>query len=267
MIDESLMPEIGSVVRGRVLKFMDQGAQIEIGNNLNGLLPNSLVSRKSKRINIHEILKIGDEIDLEVLDVRRSKTSDYVFITLSHSSIQKNPWETISDVHSIGSIYKTKIIDILQFGAIVLFESGFTGLVHTSEISWTDTKADVQDYFQLNDYINVVITSIDKEKQKIKVSYRETIENPWDTFLAQYPIGSITIATVNSIAEFGVFLKLPNECIGLLHKSNYATTSVEFAIDNTLNVTIIDYQQDKRRISFALAAETNKLGSDSNSGQ
>ncbi len=143
--DDSVIPAVGETVRARVVRLLEKGVFLEIREGLNGFLHRSQFSWMNKRVNVNETLKLGDEIDVVVLDVDRSEKTGTVFITLSHRETQPNPWEDAEQQHPIGSRASATVIEFLPFGARVKLASSFCALLHDSEISWTDKKAKAQE--------------------------------------------------------------------------------------------------------------------------
>jgi len=251
MNDGVPIPEVGVTLRGRVTRFLTHGAILDIGKGLKGFLHGSQVSWLNKRAKIDEVLKLGDELDVVVLEVERSKSSKAVFISLGHLQIQVNPWKDVAEKHPVGSRVKAKVVDFLPFGAIVEFQSGFRALVHDSEVSWTAKKPKATDFLRLGEEIEVVVLLVDKDKRRIQVSYRQLIENPWETFLERFPIGTVTKGRAVSVRDFGVFLMLSNGCLGLLHNTHFPSGVSAFSVGDTLDVTILAYEQDQQRIALS----------------
>ncbi|MFA7172956.1 MAG: S1 RNA-binding domain-containing protein [Kiritimatiellia bacterium] len=246
------VPEIGAVIKGRVIRFLEQGALLDIGNGLKGLLHGSQVSWLNKRTKINEFLKIGEELDVIVLKVERSKRSR-LFISLSRLKVQENPWETVEATHPVGSRTRSKVVDLLPFGATVEFPTGFRALVHDTEVSWTDRKPKAHDFLRVGDEIDVVIQLIDKKKRRIHASYRQTLPNPWDTFLEVFPIGTVTTGWVDGVQDYGLFVMLGNGCIGLAHKTRLLPTASALLPEQPLKVVIVAYDPENQHAALAQA--------------
>jgi small subunit ribosomal protein S1 len=251
--DHSAIPAVGETVRGRVVRLREEGAFLEIGQGIQGYLHRSRISWLNKRINVNDAVKIGDEIDVVVLDVDCSKNGN-VYISLGHIQTQANPWETVELQHPIGSRARATVVKFLPFGARVELESGFCALVHKSEISWTDKKAAAQEFLRLGDEVEVVIQLVDKKKRRLHASRRLAIENPWLTFLDRFPIGTVTSGRVVSLRIFGALVMLGNGCVGLLHKDNYPSGELAVSVGDSVEVTILAFDQEKQHISLGAAS-------------
>src|SRR5260370_9520775 len=190
--DDSVIPAVGETVRARVVRLLEKGVFLEIREGLNGFLHRSQFSWMNKRVNVNETLKLGDEIDVVVLDVDRSEKTGIVFNNLSQRETQPNPWEDAEQQHPIGSRASATVIEFLPFGARVKLASSFCALLHDSEISWTDKKAKAHELLRLGDQVEVVVQLVDKEKRRLQVSLRLSIENPWLTFLERFPLRTVT---------------------------------------------------------------------------
>jgi small subunit ribosomal protein S1 len=250
MNKESSLPDIGATVRGRVIRLLARGAILDISTGHKGILRASQLSWLNRRIKVDESLKIGDELDVVVLKVNQSKKSKKIFVSVGHRQTLKNPWETVAEKHPVGNRMKAKVADFLPFGAVVEFETGFRGLVHDSEVSWTEKTPKAKDFLKLGDQIEVVIQLVNGDKRRIHASYRLAIENPWLTVLEKYPLGTTSTGRVVSVRVFGVLVMLPNGCVGLLYKSNFPDAEKMLSLDDAIDVVILTCDQDKQRITF-----------------
>ncbi len=249
MTTDPPIPEVGAIVRGRVIRFLEHGALLDIGNGLKGLLHGSHVSWLNKRAKANEVLEIGEELDVVVSEVKRSKRQR-VFVSLSRLPTQENPWETADEKHPVGSRTRAKVVDFLPFGATVEFPTGFHALVHDSEVAWTERKPKARDFLRVGDEIEVLIQLVDKTRRRIHASYRQAIENPWATFLEKYPIGTVTTGRVVLVRDFGVFVMLANGCTGHLHYSQVPARGSAIGLGESVAVVVLEYDQEKQRIAF-----------------
>lgn len=247
------IPKVGAIVRGRVIRFLEQGALLDICNGLQGLLHGSQLSWLNKRAKANEILKIGEEFDVVVTEVKRSKRSR-LFVSLSRLQTQENPWESVDEKHPVGSCVTAKVVDFLPFGVTVEFPTGFRALVHDSEVSWTESKPKARDFLRAEEMINVVIQLVDKKKRRIHASYRQTLQNPWMKFLEMHPLGTMTTGRVVQVRDFGVFVMLANGCTGLLHRSQFPPEVLAIELGELVAVTVLAYDQEKQRITFGYAS-------------
>ena len=250
----SPIPEIGSVHTGRVVKHLPHGALLELVSGYRGLLHRSHISWW-KRFDAGETrLEMGEELEVVVLELRPSKSTDKIYLALGHRELTGNPWETISAVHFVGERISAEVIQLLTYGAVVQFRSGFRALVHLSELSWTERKPVPAELLRLGDRIDVVIVTIDPAKMRIQASYRRARVSPWTLFLDDYPIGSTARGRAVSIKPYGAFVMLANGCTGLLHKNRCLGTPV--ALGDSVSVAIAKYDPARQRIEFDQAGDT-----------
>ena len=167
--------EKGEVRKGRVKNITDFGAFIDL-DGIDGLLHITDMSWGRVK-HPSEVLKVGQELDVMVLDVDRDRER----ISLGLKQTTDNPWNTIQDQFPVGSRVSGKVVNLAAYGAFVEIAPGIEGLVHISEFSWTKRVARASDMLAVGDEVNVVVLSVDVENQKIALGIRQTQENPWDT--------------------------------------------------------------------------------------
>jgi small subunit ribosomal protein S1 len=248
-------PEAGSRLKGRVVELLSSGAILDIGNGLKGFLHESQISWLTKRAIPSENLRIGEEIEVVVLPVKPSKRQRS-FASLSLLPTQTNPWESVKEKHPVGSRINATVVDIRDFGVLVRFATGFRALIHNSEVSWVERTPKARELFRPGDEIEVVIQFVDVEKRRIIASYRHACENPWEALLSKYPIGSSTNGKVESLQKYGVFVSLPNGCIGLLHHSQFRNDLPTLRPGDFIQVIVLEFDMQKNRISLGLPTTT-----------
>ncbi len=245
-------PEVGTVLTGRIVSFRDGAAMMDIGYRSKALLtPNELCWKDELRP-IEEHVALDDVLEVVVTKVK-PKSDGWAFVKVSYRKTKPNPWHTAADEHPIGSRAKGTVEHFINFGAIIKLKSGFRALVHNAQLSWLDPKAKASSMFQIGQEIEVIIQLVDMDKRRIHASYKQTTEDPWATFLQHFPIGSVTTGIVDRLAEFGTFLRLPNGCVGLLHKSQVLPTDPPFSPGDSVIVVIRDFDSQKQRIALGRA--------------
>lgn len=247
------IPEIGSIHRGRVVKYFPHGALLELECGYKGLLRNSDVSWLRSYVAVESEWRPGDEIEVVVLETEPSKTTDTVFIRLGRRQLLANPWHAVGETHAIGDRVAAVVVELLQYGAVVELPSGFRALVHKSELSWTEPKPKPEEHLRVGEEIAVTILSIQADKMRIQASYREALDNPWEQFADCFPVGSVVRGRVVTLREYGAFVMLANGCTGLLHTSAYLPEGV-VALGESVSVKIIGFDQQKRQIAFEQCA-------------
>lgn len=248
------LPAVGSVVRGRVVRLSERGAMIQLASGLKGLIHCTQVSWTQRRADVRDTFRIGDEVDAVVIEAKRSKTTGNVFMTLGYRQLQANPWDGVADAHPVGSRAAARVVEFIAIGAMVEFASGFRALVHNNEVSWTERKPRAIDFLRIGERVEVVVTWSDPERRRIHASYRQTLPNPWDTFLEHHPIGSAARGRVDLVRPFGVFVMLPNGCVGLLHVTQFPPGVTDLPMGESVDVVVQAFDREKQRIAFSARA-------------
>ncbi|MBQ3748867.1 MAG: S1 RNA-binding domain-containing protein, partial [Kiritimatiellae bacterium] len=192
----------GEVRKGKVKNITDFGAFVDL-DGLDGLLHITDMSWGRVK-HPSEVLKVGDELDVMVLDVDRDRER----VSLGLKQTQPNPWDAIQDQFPVGSRVSGKVVNLAPYGAFVEIAPGIEGLVHISEFSWTKRVARASDMLSVGDEVQVVVLSVDMENQKIALGIRQTQENPWDTVQDRYPVGSRVKGKVRNFTNYGAFIEL-----------------------------------------------------------
>jgi small subunit ribosomal protein S1 len=252
-MSNSIEPKVGDIIDGRIVKFLDWGALIALPGGFVARLPNAHISWSKQKVRVDDLFRIGEGIRVTVREASRSKAHGKLFITLSYRELQPNPWDDVEEKFPVGTHVSGRIIDFLPFGAIVKLDDHISGLLHDSEISWTDRDAKTSKVFKIDDLIIAFVTHVDKDKRKLHLSYRETQPNPWDSIADTFPIGTHTNGHVLKCTEYGFFIKLSNGCVALMHNSK-VPTAFTADVGSIVNVVIIDVDSVGRRIAVALPA-------------
>ena len=208
----------GEIRKGRVKNITDFGAFIDL-DGIDGLL--HITDMSWGRIkHPSEMLKVGQELDVMVLDVDREKER----ISLGLKQTTENPWTTISEQFPVGSRVQGKVVNLAAYGAFVEIAPGIEGLVHISEFSWTKRVARASDMLNVGDEIMVQVLSVDPESQKIALGIRQTQENPWDSVMDRYPVGSRVKGKVRNFTPYGAFVELEDGIDGMIHVTDISWT-------------------------------------------
>ena len=208
----------GEVRKGRVKNITDFGAFIDL-DGIDGLL--HITDMSWGRIkHPSEMLKVGQELEVMVLDVDREKER----ISLGLKQTTENPWSTIVEKFPVGSRVKGKVVNLTTYGAFVEIAPGIEGLVHISEFSWTKRVARPGDMLNIGDEVLVSVLQVDAENQKIALGIRQTQENPWDTVQDRYPVGSRVKGKVRNFTNYGAFVELEEGIDGMIHISDMSWT-------------------------------------------
>lgn len=206
--------EVDQTRKGVVKNIADFGAFIDLGG-LDGLL--HITDMSWGRISHpSEMLAIGDEIEVKILDVDKEKEK----IAVGLKQKTENPWVNVEQRYPVGSRVTGQVVNIVNYGAFVKLETGIEGLVHISEMSWTRRVNHPSEMLAIGDTVEVVVLKINKEKEEISLSMKQTEVNPWTLIEQKYPPGTKIKGRVRNITNYGVFVEIEEGIDGLLHVSD-----------------------------------------------
>ena len=208
----------GDIRKGVVKNITDFGAFIDL-NGLDGLL--HITDMSWGRISHpSELLKVGQEIDVVVLDVNKEKER----VSLGLKQKLQNPWDTIDQKYQVGQKVKGRVVNLVPYGAFVELEPGVEGLVHVTELSWTKRIAKPADVLKADQEVEAVVLGISREEQKISLGIRQLDANPWDLVQEKYPVGSRVKGKIRNLTSYGAFLELEEGIDGMIHVSDISWT-------------------------------------------
>ena len=211
-----LLSEIqpGQIRHGTVKNITDFGAFVDL-NGMDGLL--HITDMSWGRVSHPgEVVHVGQELDVYVLDVNLEKER----ISLGLKQTQPNPWDEIEIRYPRGTRVHGKVVNLVPYGAFIQLEDGVEGLVHVSELSWTKRIARASDVLKIGDEVDAVVLNVSKEDQKVSLGIRQTGENPWDTVMDKYPLGSRVKGRVRNFTSYGAFVELEEGVDGMIHVSD-----------------------------------------------
>jgi small subunit ribosomal protein S1 len=208
----------GMMVKGVVKNVTDYGAFIDLGG-VDGLL--HITDMSWGRIkHPTEILQIGDELEVKVLQYEREKER----VSLGLKQITSDPWSFAEERYAVGSHLQGKVVSITDYGAFVELERGVEGLVHVSEMSWTRRVRHPSKMASVGDAVDVVVLNVDPGRKRISLGMKQVKPNPWVTVAEKYPVGTILQGRIRNITEFGVFIGLDEGIDGMVHVSDISWT-------------------------------------------
>ena len=242
----------GQVVKGIVKNLTDYGAFIDLGG-IDGLL--HITDMSWKRIkHPNEIVNVGDEIEVKVLKFDRDKTR----VSLGLKQMGDDPWEDITRRYPVGARLAGKVTNLTDYGCFVEIETGVEGLVHVSEMDWTNKNVSPNKIVQLGDEVEVMVLEIDAERRRISLGMKQCKPNPWDSFAAQHNKGDKIVGTIKSITDFGIFIGLDGGIDGLVHLSDISWNATgEDAVRNykkgdEIETVILAIDPERERISLGV---------------
>ncbi len=208
----------GQIRRGIVKNIADFGVFIDLGG-LDGLL--HITDMSWGRIgHPSEILKVDQEVEVQVLSVDREKEK----IALGLKQRTASPWEQVEEKYPVGTRVRGTVVNIMAYGAFVKLEDGLEGLVHISEMSWTRRLNHPSEMVSVGDELEIVVLEIDKAKQEISLGMKQAEVNPWTLVKSKYPPGTVITGVVRNLTNYGAFVEIEESVDGLLHVSDLSWT-------------------------------------------
>jgi small subunit ribosomal protein S1 len=251
--EEKYIP--GTVVQGKVVSIKDYGAFIELEEGIEGLVHVSEMSWTRQIKNPKQILKIGDEVKAVVLDIDVSQNR----ISLGMKQLEENPYEKVVEAYPPGTVVEGVIRNIADFGVFVELEPGIDGLVHITDLSWTQRVRHPSELFKKGDEVKAMVLNIDNtgEKPKISLGIKQLQQDPWDRIPYDFPIGKITDVKILKLAEFGAFAEIEPGIEGLIHISEITDERIEDPAQvlepgQTLRAEVIQMDAAERRIGLSI---------------
>ena len=242
--------EKGQILEGTVKNITSYGVFVDLGG-VDGLI--HITDLSWGRINRpEEVVQLDQKINVVILDFDDTKKR----IALGLKQLTPNPWETLDPDLKVGDKVKGKVVLIQDYGAFVEIKPGVEGLIHVSEMSWSQHLRIAQDFLKVGDEVEAQILTLDREEKKMSLGLKQLKENPWDSIATKYPIGSVHTATVRNFTNFGVFVELEEGVEGLVHISDLSWTKKikhpsEFtSLGAKLEVVILDIDQENHRLSL-----------------
>jgi small subunit ribosomal protein S1 len=245
---------IGSRVRGRVVNLVSYGAFVQLEEGIEGLVHISEMSWTRRVNHPSELINAEDEVDVVVLDINRDKHE----ISLGIKQTEVNPWELVAEKYPAGTIIEGTIRNLANYGAFVEIEPGIDGLLHVSDISWTEKISHPNEKFKKGDSVKCVVLDIDQDKQRVGLGLKQLSEDPWLRAIPDaYKPGMVVHGRVTKITNFGVFVELEEGLEGLLHISELSDHKVETPQDvvkagDEVDVKILRVDTDERKIGLSL---------------
>ncbi len=243
----------GTRVTGKVTSLTDFGAFIEVRPGVEGLIHVSELSWSKRAPS--KLLKVGQEVTASVLEVDAKAKR----ISLSLKSNEANPWTQLEQQHPIGSIVRGQVKSVTEFGLFVAVTDAIDGLVHASDISWTQRVKNPGELYKKGDKVEAVILDIDAANERCALGIKQLKADPWAALLERYPVGSVVKGKVVRLVDFGAFVELEPGLEGLVHVSQLREERVEnprdvVKVGDDLQVKVIDLDPREHKISLSVKA-------------
>lgn len=244
---------IDGTIKGRISSITDYGLFVEVEKGIEGLVHISEISWTERISNLSKHYNVGDEINVRVVALDQNNRR----MSLSIKQLGQDPWKEVSDKFKVGEKIKGKITNITDFGIFVQLLEGVDGLVHISDISWTNHLNHPSEKYNKGDEVEAVILAIDSDNKKVSLGIKQIGEDPWTNIETKHPVGSEVEGIVSKITNFGAFIKLESGIEGLIHISEMSDTDVEkvediLAIGETKKFKVVKVNEEDRKLGLSL---------------
>ncbi len=245
--------QVGSKVKGKIVNVADYGAFLEIMPGVEGLIHVSEMSWSQHLRNPSDFIKIGDELEAEVLTLDREERK----MSLGIKQLTKDPWtkQDILTKYAIGTTHKGIVRNLTNFGLFIELEEGIDGLVHVSDLSWTKKIKHPSEFVKVGDELEVKVLELDAENRRLALGHKQLEENPWDTFETVFTKGSVHKCTIINKTDKGAVLELPYGIEGFVNTKNLQKEDGTTAkAGETLDFKVIEFSKENRRIVLSHTA-------------
>ena len=244
---------INSTVKGKVVNMMKYGAFVELEEGVEGLVHVSEMSWTRHIKHPTDLFKIGDTLEAKVLTVE----SDEKKISLGIKQLQDNPWDKIEEKYQVDSIHEGVVKNLTQYGAFVQLEEGVDGLVHISDMSWTEIVKHPKDILNKGDNVKIKILDLSNKEHKLSLGIKQVTENPWENIGDEYQSGKLIETTILDVSDKGATLKLDNNLEGIilfktLSKDEKKQIKEIFTPEYKLEATVQEVDEELRKIIFVV---------------
>ena len=242
---------INSTVKGKVVNMMKYGAFVELEEGVEGLVHVSEMSWTRHIKHPTDLFKIGDSLEAKVLTVE----SDDKKISLGIKQLQDNPWDKIEEKYEVDSVHEGVVKNLTQYGAFVQLEEGVDGLVHISDMSWTEIVKHPKDILNKGDKVKIKILDLSNKEHKLSLGIKQVTDNPWSNIEQEYEAGKKIKTSIAEVTDKGAILKLDNNLEGIvlfksLSKEEKKQIKEVFVPDFELDVTVQEVDEELKKIIF-----------------
>jgi small subunit ribosomal protein S1 len=248
----------GTVVRGKVVSLKDYGAFIELEQGIEGLVHISEMSWTRRVKHPSKMVAVGDVVEAVVLEIDAKQNR----ISLGMKQLESNPFEALTSKYPPGTVVRGKVRNLADFGVFVEIEDGIDGLVHVSDMSWTQRVKHPSELYQKAEEVEAVVLHIDTaegDKPKISLGIKQLIGDPWDRIPFDFPVGKVVTAKISKVLDFGAFVELDKGIEGLIHVSEISDARVEDPREvlkpgQEVRAEVISIDQAERKIGLSMKA-------------
>ena len=242
--------EKGQILEGTVKNITTYGVFVDLGG-VDGLIHITDLSW-GRVSDPHEVVELDQKINVVILDFDQEKKR----IALGLKQLTPHPWDSLDQNLKVGDHVKGKVVVMADYGAFVEIQPGVEGLIHVSEMSWSQHLRSAQDFLKVGDEVEAVILTLDRDERKMSLGLKQLKEDPWENIEVKYPVGSKHTAKVRNFTNFGIFVELEEGVDGLIHISDLSWTKKikhpsEFTkVGETIDVVVLEIDKENRRLSL-----------------
>ena len=249
---------VASKTVGRVVSITDYGVFAELEEGVEGLVHVSEMSWSKKTRHPSKIVSVGDEIEVAVLNI----DVDSKRISLGMKQLLPNPWDLVIENYPAGSIIEGKIKNITDFGIFIGIEEGIDGLIHVSDLSWTERIKHPSEKYAKGQTIQAVVLKIDRENERFSLGIKQLTPDPWQQTVEKYPVGTNVEGKITNVTDFGIFVEVEEGIEGLVHVSEISREKVNtpvgmYNVGDTLETKVISVSAKDRKIGLSIKALTD----------
>lgn len=240
----------GQILEGTVKNITTYGVFVDLGG-VDGLIHITDLSW-GRVSDPHEVVELDQKINVVILDFDQEKKR----IALGLKQLTPHPWDSLDQNLKVGDHVKGKVVVMADYGAFVEIQPGVEGLIHVSEMSWSQHLRSAQDFLKVGDEVEAVILTLDRDERKMSLGLKQLKEDPWENIEVKYPVGSKHTAKVRNFTNFGIFVELEEGVDGLIHISDLSWTKKikhpsEFTkVGETIDVVVLEIDKENRRLSL-----------------
>jgi len=250
---------VGEKTTGKVVSITDYGVFAELEEGVEGLIHISEMTWSKKAKHPSKIVAMGDKIEIVVLNIDAAAKR----ISLGMKQLLPNPWDLVSDNYPVGSIIEGKIKNITDFGIFIGIEEGIDGLIHVSDLSWTERIKHPSEKYSKGDTIQAVVLKIDRESERFSLGIKQLEPDPWQAAISKYPVGSKIVGKITNVTDFGVFVEVEDGIEGLVHVSEISEEKINspvglYKVGNELETRVINVSAKDRKIGLSIKALEDK---------
>ena len=244
---------VNETTKGKVVSITDYGVFVELEEGVEGLIHVSEMTWSKKPRHPSKMVSVSDEVEIMVLNIETETKR----ISLGMKQLQPNPWDLVTDNYPVGSVIEGKIKNITDFGVFIGIEEGIDGLIHVSDLSWTERIKHPSEKYAKGETIQAVVLKIDKENERFSLGIKQLAPDPWQAAYNNYPSGTVVEGEITNVTDFGVFVKLEEGIEGLVHVSELSKDKVKtpvgmYQVGDTLKAIVINVSAKDRKIGLSV---------------